>query len=431
MAGPQYTNCVEASEWRDINYYYIALLLAVTGGAGILAPLSAGFGGLVAAAAFLEALRYVLDFLVNGKLICLHRAAGKNCQCGGEDGNLVCAIGEIVDTEAVGQDKNPIEDLDDDYSVNLALMPFDMNAFKSKGFISSDRIRRGPKQTYTDEYRAYLQALMAIATQPSKPQADLLTRAQIRHGEVAEFGYMRTMIGLTNGDYAPWTSVVGRRSGTPIFGGNEIFGTNETERWADFLLKNAAQRPEKFSVPILHCEFEGSRPRDMLDALEGFPFGSSACKSNWVFKLICRALAVVFAPIALAAVLLAWLRNTEGSTDGAVEGGGTLEARQQIIVRGPWVHDSGHQGWNEIHGVRIVQRIYNVPNTEAEFATFVHNWCERMGETPMNDGTGRPQPTPAATDTAVAQSRPDNQWTHHPFVDGCKPDDPTRPPPLH
>jgi hypothetical protein len=72
-------------------------------------------------------MRYILDFMLNGKLICLHRSAGE-CQCS-SDNTTVCAIGEIADTEAVGEDKNPVEDIDNDYAINLILAPYNMKEF--------------------------------------------------------------------------------------------------------------------------------------------------------------------------------------------------------------------------------------------------------------------------------------------------------------
>ncbi len=433
--GPQYTRCIEAKDFSELNVVYVGVLLAVTAGGGIFAVLSAGFGGLVAVAAFLEALRYVLNWLVNGKLICLHRQSNPDCLCGGPAGVMVCAIGEIADTEDVGQDKNPIEDIDDDFAINLALFPFNMKDFAAKGFVDGGRILRGTKRTYSDEFRAYLQSLMAIATNPAQVQGDLLTRSQTVHGESAEFGYLRTMVMLNNGNYLPWTEVVGRDPGTTPFS-----GPDEHDRWTDYLLKNAWLRPEKYSVPVLHCEFEGSRERDMLDALEGFPFGGSFCKKNWLTKFVCRVIAAVLSPIALIAVLLAWARNTSGSTDPALVGGGTIGSRDRVIVRGSWVYDTGHSGWNEIHAVRIVQRVERVPSDPAGFKDFLHRWCERLAETPTSDGLPRlpgsvykPQDVPAAEVTAVSQRRPENQWVFHPLVDGCQPSDERPPgiPPVH
>jgi hypothetical protein len=428
--GPQYTSCVEANDYTELNYGYLAALLLVTAVGGFAAALTVGLAGLVAAAAFLEALRYLLNWLVHGKLICLHRQSNADCICGGAAGLTVCAIGEVVDAENVGEDKNPVEDIDDDYAINLALFPFDMGQFAGKGYVDAGREWRGTKHTYSNEYRAYLQSLMAIATEPTRPQADLLTRSQGKHGELAEFGYTRTMVMLSNGTYLPWTDVVGRDSGTPFT------GPDEESRWLEYILKNAPLRPQKFKVPVLHCEFEGSRPRDMLAALEGFPFGSSFCKKNWFTKFICKVVAAALAPLVLAALALAWAKNTAGSIDPALVDGGTIGPRSRVIVRGAWVYDTGHQGWNEIHGVRIVQCVDNVPADAAGFKAFLHLWCERLAETPMNEGAPRggpggvfkPQDVPAAQATLLAQAQPENQWVFHPSVDGCQPDAP--PPPV-
>jgi hypothetical protein len=387
--------------------------------------ISAGLGGLVAVAAFLEGLRYFLNWLLHGKLICLHRQSNPDCICSGPAGVTVCAIGEIVDTEDVGQDKNPVEDIDDDYAINLALFPFDMREFAAKGFVDAGKELRGTKRTYSNEYRAYLQSLMAIATQPARAQHDLLTRSQGAHGEVAEFGYLRTMVMHSDGSYLPWTQVVGRDSGTPLA------GPDEHDRWVDYLLKNEPLSPKKFSAPVLHCEFEGSRPNDMLAALEGFPFGSSFCKKNCFTKLVSKVVAAVLAPVVLAAVALAWLRNTAGSTDPALVDGGTIGPKCRVIVRGSWVYDTGHQGWNEIHAVRIVQRVDWVPNDPVAFKAFLHVWCERLAETPTSDGTpqgGAGAGIPSAQQTLVAQGLPENQWEFHPSVDGCQPRDQPPPP---
>ncbi|HEY0100867.1 MAG TPA: hypothetical protein VGB76_18110 [Pyrinomonadaceae bacterium] len=431
--GPQYTRCTEAKDFSELNYVYVGLLLAVTVAGIQFALITAGLGGWVAGAAFLEALRYILNWLLNGKLICLHRQSNPDCLCGGPAGVTVCAIGEIVDTENVGQDKNPIEDIDDDYSINLALFPFNIKDFSAKDFVDNKKIWRGTKRTYSDEFRAYLQSLSAIATQPAQVQGDLLTRSQSVHGEVAEFGYLRTMVMLNNGNYLPWTEVVGRDPG------KLLSGPDEEDRWTDFMVKNVWLDPKKFSMPVMHCEFEGSRVHDMLKALEGFPFGGSFCKKNWFTKLVCKIVAAVLAPLALLAVLLAWARNTSGSTDPAVVGGGTIGPKDRVIVRGSWVYDAGHQGWNEIHAVRIVQRVDHVPSDPTAFKDFLHRWCDRLAETPTSDGfpqgplgAYKPQDVPAAELTLVSQRQPENQWEFHPLVDGCQPDDqPPSPPPIH
>jgi hypothetical protein len=423
--GPQYTSCVEEKHYSGVFTPSLAVLAVIAAFGGIGAIFTGGLLGPVAAAAFFEGLRQVLNWLLHGKLVCLHRDHSKvDCLCGGPGGGTVCAIGEITDTENVGEDKNPIEDIDDDYAINLALFPFSMIEFSNLAYVD--------RQDETKS-NAYKRALFDLATRPDHPQSDLITRSVSVHGKADEFGYFRTMISVT-GDYFPYTSVIGRDA-----------GGQEDIRWAEFVAKNKIRAPKLFKVPALHCEFEGSRAHDMLEALEGFPFGTSFCKKNWLTKFVCKVLAAVLAPVVFAAIALAWLRNTEGSTDAALVDGGVIGPKNQVIVKGSWVYDTGHSGWNEIHAVRTVQRVYNVPSTPAALKVFLHNWCELLGETPNRDGAPRQgapstgvvlhQDNPAAEATLAAQALPENQWTHHPLVDGCRPAERPQPdpglPPVH
>jgi hypothetical protein len=424
--GPQYTSCVDADDYTGLNYAYLAVLGVIAAFGGLGALLTGGLLGGVAALAFLEGLRHVLDYLLHGKLICLQRDHSKvDCICGGVSGRTVCAIGEIADTENVGEDKNPVEDIDDDYAINLVLFPVDMNEFAAKPYVD---------RSDENKSNAYKQELHKIATGPGHLQGDLITRQQGRHGRADEFGYLRTMVSVT-GDYFPYTSVVGRDA-----------GSEEDIRWTEFVAKNNMRAPKRFKVPVLHCEFEGSREHDMLDALEGFPFGTSFCKKNFLTKLACRIVAAVLAPVTLAAVSLAWARNTEGTTEGTLVDGGVIGPKARVIVKGSWVYDTGHSGWNEMHAVRIVQRVCHEPRTPAELKDFLHTWCERLAETPTSEGAGNgpyisvgvntPQDNPAAVATLIAQAQPENQWTYHPLIDGCRPADeppppPGGPPPVH
>ncbi|MFL5539774.1 MAG: hypothetical protein ACJ8J0_12315 [Longimicrobiaceae bacterium] len=428
--GPEYTSCVEESDFAELSKAYLAVLGAAIAFGGFAAVFTGGSSLLITGAALLEAIRYVLDWLLHGKLICLHRkSAVGDCICGGPSGTRVCAIGEVVTTENVGEDKNPAEDIDDDYAINLALFPFEMPEFAKRGFIDW-------KPDFLDDESApfwtYKQDLFQLATSAGHPQGDLVTRQVSRHGTTRKFGYLTTMVMLKGGEYLPYTDVVGRDA-----------GSNEDERWADYEQKNKKLLPERFSVPVLHCEFEGSRTRDRLAALEGFPFGKSFCKKNWFTKLVCRVVAAVLAPIALLALALAWARNTKGSTGPAIADGRPIGPKSRVIVRGSWRYDAGHDGWNEIHAVRVVQTVDNVPPDPTEFKAFLHTWCERLAETPMTDGAPRrgplsvgvssPQDVPAAGLTLVAQGQPENQWTFHPLVDGCRPADrpPDELPPIH
>ena len=155
--GPQYTSCVEAADFKTLNTALIATLGTFIVGGTIASLFSGGIGAIVAIVSLVQLMRYLLDFMLNGKLICLHRDPANSCQCGADD-KTVCAIGEVADTEAVGEDKNPFADIDNDYGVNIILAPFNMFA---------DFVDGSAEQN------------LATATAPGRPQGDLL-RAQPR-----------------------------------------------------------------------------------------------------------------------------------------------------------------------------------------------------------------------------------------------------------
>lgn len=385
--GPQYTSCVEAAQFKPLDTALLVTLGVLIAAGGIAAIFTFGISAFVSIAALVQLLRYVLDFMLNGKLICLHRDLANPCACSA-DGNQVCAIGEVADTEAVGEDKNPIEDVDNDFAINLVLAPFDMREFA---------LHEDPNKNH------------ALATDSSLPQGDLL-RMQIgmpvEDDKPVFAGYFRTMVyTLLNNQYHAWTEIIGKDYGW--FG---VGSPDEQKKWGDYLIDNAWLQPRKFSVPVLHCEFEGSRIHDMLAAIEVFSFGGKWCKKNWFFRLVCVVLQSILAPFVLAAVAVAWAAASDGRVEDALQGGGTISNKDWVIVRGRWAYDGGHSGWNEIHATRIVQKIYNVPNTPSGFADFWKQWCERMSEVPRIDSPG-----------LTTQPLPEDQWVFHPCVDGCEP----------
>jgi hypothetical protein len=413
--GPQYTSCVEAADFSPPNTAIIATLGALIVVGGIAAVFSAGIGALIAIAALVQLLRYVLDFMLNGKLICLHRTSA-DCNCG-DAGNTICAIGEVADTEGVGEDKNPIQDVDNDYAMNVILAPFNMRDFAANNVgLSTAEI---PDAVKDKNY--------VIAAASTQPQGDLLHRELpspvSADGELTGTGYFRTMVGVDSGEYHAWTEIIGRDYGW--FG---IVGPDQKKAWSDYVLdpKNAVQHPKRFPVPVLHCEFEGSRIHDMLDAIEAFSFGGKWCKSNWFTRALCTVLQTIFAPLALIAVGIAWAAATDGSDSDAVVGGGHVDSKDWVVVQGRWTYDGGHSGWSEVHATRIVQKInrYDVPTDLAGFRAYQKHWCELLSEVPRIDDTGVHPLTPGQQTVADNQGSPEHQWVLHPEIDGCEPADP-------
>ena len=409
--GPQYTSCVEASDWEDINSFYVGALIA----AGPLAAIfTGGIGLLISIPAFVEAMRYVSDWMLNKKLICLHRDPARVCG----DHDMVWAIGEVADTEDVGEDKNPIEDIDNDYAMNIILAPFDMKAFgedAEKNFvIATEGVHPPPPHPEL----------------PSPfPQGDLLQR---QPGMPKWNAYFRTMIvTMSDGKYRAWTEVVGRD-----YGWTGIIGPDQQEAWADYVFDNAWLLPQKRPVPVLHCEFEGSRIKDVLDAANTFE--ASWCKSNWFTKFLCKVIQILLSPIILVLIMAAWAGAKDGDPADALEGGGTINSKDQVIAGGRWTFDGGHEGWNEFHATRNVQKVAYIPKDEAGFADFYKRWCDEKSKVPNTDPAGNSPPgsTPKSAppgppltakqrETYDNQQRPENQWVLHPDIDGCEPfDDP-------
>ena len=400
--GPQYTSCVEAKDFEPAKDWYVALLLAAAAGGAIAALFSGGIGLLVTIPALVEALHYTSEWMLNGKLICLHRDPAKMCG----DHEMAWAIGEVADTEAVGEDKNPIEDIDNDYAMNVILAPFNMMAFGDSA-----------------------QKNLEIATVgvPPPPQGDLLSRQK----DMPKFnGYFRTMIvTMSDQKYRAWTEVVGRD-----YGWTGIIGPDQQKAWADYVFENAWLLPRKRSVPVLHCEFEGSRIRDVLDATNTFNLGSKFCRRNWFTKLVCKIIQILMSPLILIAIAKAWAGAKDGDPADALEGGGTIASKDQVIAGGRWVYDGGHDGYNEFHATRIVQKVAYVPKDPAGFAEFHKRWCDEHGKVPHTDPAGNSQPgstpkgaapgpplTPKQRETYDNQQKPENQWVLHPAVDGCEP----------
>jgi len=399
--GPQYTSCDEAKDFEPINKFYVGVLVAAVAVGSIAALFSGGIGLLIAIPAFVEALHYVSDWMLNHKLICLHRDASKMCG----DHEMVWALGEVADTEDVGEDKNPIEDIDNDYAMNVILAPFDMMAF-------GDSAQNNLK-------------LATIGT----PQGDLLAEQP----DMPKFnGYFRTMIvTMSDKKYRAWTEVVGRD-----YGWTGIIGPDQQKAWSDYVLDpaNAWLLPQKRSVPVLHCEFEGSRIKDVLDATNTFDLGSSWCKKNWFTKFVCKVIQVIMSPVILIVLAKAWAGAKDGDPADALEGGGTISSKDQVIAGGRWAFDGGHDGYNEFHATRIVQKVAYVPKDPASFADYYQRWCDQHGKVPHTDpgGNSPPGSTPKGAppgppltakqrETYDNQQKPENQWVLHPAVDGCEP----------
>jgi hypothetical protein len=177
----------------------------------------------------------------------------------------------------------------------------------------------------------------------------------------------------------------------------------------------------------LHCEFEGDGMRRILDAMYG------------VLALLLGSFFIPGLWLAALAILILTLIRRIFSADPTAPGTGTpldidpslgsLSKGDVVVVRGEWVYDSLHEGWNEIHPVRGCQIIgslrkdqdwkdfkYKDKDTGAEFSLdsvetvekFRDFWCGLLKDADDAEDGG-------------SRNNPANDWGIHPSIDGCKP----------
>ena len=431
--GPQYTSCVQPPDFKPIDMGIIGTLAIVS-----IATLFSGVFAVVAMAGIVQILRYVLDWMLNGKLICLNRDPSNGCNCG-SDGGTICVIGEVADTEGIGEDKNPVADVDNDFAVNLMPAPFSIHELWSAyhSFTETD----GGNKVEVSARENVLRTATGVKhprsepfspPQPaSRPQGDLIRLQPGMPLDKGTFvfggypfggsnnpkfeGYFRTMIYHTlSSEYYSWTELFGKD-----YLSLGVGEPNTGKAFGDYIIKHPDAK--KFEVPVLHCEFEGSRIKDMLDVIDAFSLGGSWCKKNLFFRFICTVLQSIFAPIILIALAAAWANADDGNAGDALEGGGTIGIKDRIILRGRWAYDGGHDGYNEVHATRTVQKVDNIPQDPKQFESFRQEWCARMSEIPRVEDAGVRPLTPAEQATYDNQQKPENQWVFHPDVDGCTP----------
>jgi hypothetical protein len=181
----------------------------------------------------------------------------------------------------------------------------------------------------------------------------------------------------------------------------------------------------------LHCEFEGNRPCTFCDAAKAAvaiaTVAAVVCAIPFIGWVVCAVAAAVAAVAVVALLLAGWIGADDGdpSKHGVNPGDGDLNTPDAaglggdyVVVTGDWVYDAGHDGWNEIHPARTVQKIHGAPywqvgsSTAAleNFKLVLADWCGRVAEakSPLTRGE---------------QEKPEHRWTLHPGLDGCRPDD--------
>ena len=275
-------------------------------------------------------------------------------------GDNSCAIGRIMELIPVGSDKSGFEKMDDDFTFNILLSPHAPSETKNEQIIS-------------DPYQG---------------------KFIVEQSESRDLGqpYVGVSVTITN-----------------IYAALGV----KTE--------------------VFHCEVKGCRVHDVCAVLKVMSFGApvvaAICSIPIIGWIACLIAAAIWLAITAAAVAIAWNATHNGDINDVYDpAAGDLTAADPdtgdggdvVLVRGDWAYDEGHDGWNEMHPVRSVQKLTDViepkfhamPKADAalvnEFKKKVLDpWCFYAGQ---------------ADDPGVRghQEEPENDWDIHPDIDGCE-----------
>jgi hypothetical protein len=358
MNPPIYTSCVDAKDYKGLDVtpeIVVAIAALVISGFNLA-------GLVISVLVIMEALHRICEYMLNGKLVCL----------GGDE----CAIGHVAGFETV-DDKTGFDKIDNDFSINLLLGPWDLEDFTHSDFVVSYN------KVATDGNQGFLVAEYKMPT-PREAIGGKL--------------YEPSVVEFPDNTYITYNP-------PPING-------------------------VPYSVPVFHCEIEGERLHLVCAALDFplslIPGGTKICK--WkpfgisIGRWICAALSTIFLPFVLIALPIAWAAGSDDNRD--FKGAGTLKRGDIIVVSGRWVYDAGHTGWNELHPVLNVFKIDEKEMTRVNINDLVNKWCSEIKSIPpVKEGTaiGDINMTPVQQQTYDNQNKPENKWIFHPMLDGCKP----------
>jgi hypothetical protein len=185
------------------------------------------------------------------------------------------------------------------------------------------------------------------------------------------------------------------------------------------------------TTEVFHVEVKGCRVHDVCVVLKTLSFGApvvgAICSIPLIGWAVCAIAAAIWLAVTAAATAIAWATTHVGNINDVYDpaAGKLVPANPDgsggdvILVRGDWVYDSGHSGWNEIQPITLVLKLTEVVDPRfrsmdkadqalvQDFKKEVLDpWCMRVAE--AND--------PVVRD---AQQQPENDWHIHPAIDGC------------
>ena len=199
--------------------------------------------------------------------------------------------------------------------------------------------------------------------------------------------------------------------------------------WGGYSSKQYANETD---TAVLHCEFEGAGMYILYRACEaalGLAVAATALIAlspllcaipifGWIACAVGGTIALILAAAAIATAfggVIAGAADRTRPTDVNATLGElhtkdfTGYGADLLYVKGEWVYDSLHSGWNEIHPIRHCQRIGRwTGHWEYDATAAVAGWDEAVGSA-------------SSPLTAGNQAQPEYQWKIHPAIDGCRP----------
>ncbi len=204
------------------------------------------------------------------------------------------------------------------------------------------------------------------------------------------------------------------------------------------LPSSVTYQQEKHYGNLLHCEIKGCGVHNTCIALKimgvvGAGVGafcavvSAGGPLGWLF---CLAALLIWALITFITYEIATKASHHGDQKDVLydPASGEMSLGDVVLIKGDWVVDTGHEGWNEIQPVRFVQKITTMVDSkfhglnrddsgnlvkadisliEKFRAEVLSIWCELAKEADKNS-------------VRDGQKEPENDWRIHPCIDGCK-----------
>jgi hypothetical protein len=181
----------------------------------------------------------------------------------------------------------------------------------------------------------------------------------------------------------------------------------------------------------IHCEFEGSGIKDLLDwayLMLALLLVSAALTAFPEIRALLVALALLLSLIGIAGALGGGINP--GDPQDVLGNMGTIKTTDILVLKGNWVYDSLHDGWNEIHAIHACQIIGSMDDDRKTWPAKI-NTPDGTGQL----GLGTPDDVKLAMGIwclALQQAEkaeqggnrddPKNYWVLHPLVDGCSRD---------